>query len=65
MWSFTMEVMKHIFVSVVNTWQARYKFKLPDLITGNGELVQITYTPELSNSKAPAHHGTWINCCGA
>jgi hypothetical protein len=41
MWSYTMEVMKHIFVSMANTWQAMCKFKLLDLITENGELVHI------------------------
>ena len=57
MWSYTMEVMKHIFVSMANTWQAMYKFKLLDLITEYGELVQITYTPWLNNSQAPVSQG--------
>jgi len=51
-----MEVTKHIFVSTANTWQAMCKFKLLDLITKNGELVQITYTPGLNNSQAPVCH---------
>jgi len=60
-----MEVTKHIFVSIANTWQAMCKFKLLDLITENGELVQITYTPGLNNSQATVCHGTLINCCDA
>jgi hypothetical protein len=46
------------FVSMANTWQAMYKFKLLDQITENGELVQVTYTPRLNNSQAPVCQGT-------